>query len=198
MARKRKSRLAKFATKVARKARKTAKSAKRKTKKLLRATKAAQKTVKRKLKKRRAEKKRRAAESRRAERERRRADRASRRAEQREEIGGEVDVSAAVIVQATPERGASRPGEPPKMRTGKGRDSIKAEFRKRGNKLISRVYVDKKIAPYMAMWEFRQDGQQRPFLKPALMNNLNMIGETVGTELKQSITRAPKRKAVVK
>lgn len=180
MARRRKSKLAKFA-----------KTAARKTRKAIRAAKAAQRSVKKTVRKRRANRKKRAAEARRAER-------ARRRAEQREEIGGEVDVSAAVIVQATPERGASRPGEPPKMRTGKGRESIKAEFRKRGSQLISRVYVDKKIAPYMAMWEFRQDGQQRPFLRPALMNNLNMIGETVGTQLKQSVGRAPKQKAKVK
>jgi hypothetical protein len=84
------------------------------------------------------------------------------------------------------------------MRSGQGRYSIKAELRARGKKVVSRTYVDKKIAPYMAMWEFRQDGQQRPFLKPALMNNLRAFQTKVGAELKRASTQVPKQKAVVK
>jgi hypothetical protein len=49
----------------------------------------------------------------------------------------------------------------------------------------------------MAMWEFRQDGKQRPFLKPGLMNNLPEFRSKVGGELKRAATSAPKRKAKV-
>lgn len=121
-----------------------------------------------------------------------------RRAEQRQEIKGTFNTSRSRIVQASSDPGASRPGEPPKMRSGQGRYAIKAELRKRGKQIVSRTYVDKKIAGYMAMWEFRQDGKQRPFLKPGLMNNLRQFQSKVGAELKRASTAVPKKKAVVK
>lgn len=121
-----------------------------------------------------------------------------RRSERRKEIKGAFDTSRSRIVQASGDPGASRPGEPPKMRTGEGRYSIKAEVRQRGKQIVSRTYVDKKVAPYMAMWEFRQDGKQRPFLKPGLMNNLGAFQTKVGAELKRASTSAAKRKAVNK
>lgn len=122
----------------------------------------------------------------------------ARRREQRQEIKGTFDTSRSRIVQANEDPGASRPGEPPKMRSGEGRYSIKAEVRQRGKRIVSRTYVDKKVAPYMAMWEFRQDGEQRPFLKPGLMNNLGQFQTKVGAELKRAATQVPKKKAVVK
>jgi hypothetical protein len=121
-----------------------------------------------------------------------------RRAERRQEIKGTFDTSRSKIVQASADPGASRPGEPPKMRSGQGRYAIKAEVRQRGKEIVSRTYVDKKIAGYMAMWEFRQDGEQRPFLKPGLMNNLSAFQTKVGAELKRAATSVGKRKAVVK
>lgn len=122
----------------------------------------------------------------------------ARRREQRQEIRGTFDTSRSRIVQASADPGASRPGEPPKMRTGQGRYSIKAELRKRGKQIVSRTYVDKKIAGYMAMYEFRQDGKQRPFLKPGLMNNLKAFQTKVGAELKRAATQVPKKRASVK
>ena len=121
-----------------------------------------------------------------------------RRQEQRQEIKGTFDTSRSIVIQASEDPGASKPGEPPKMRSGEGRYSIKAELRLRGKKIVSRTYVDKKIAPYMAMWEFRQDGEQRPFLKPGLMNNIKQFQTKVGAELKRAATQVPKKKAVVK
>ena len=85
------------------------------------------------------------------------------------------------------------------MRTGKGRKSITAELRMNGKKPQARVYVDKKVAGYMAMWEFRQDGKARPFLKPAVENNLNMFGAEIGNTLKQQLRpQAGKKKATVR
>ena len=121
-----------------------------------------------------------------------------RRQEARIRLSGRIDISKANIVQAAGDTGASRPGEPPKMRSGKGRSAIQAELRKRGSQVVGRTFVDKKIAPYMAMWEFRQDDQQRPFLKPGLENNMSTFRTTVGAELKRAVTAVPKRKAVVK
>ena len=119
----------------------------------------------------------------------------------RVEVNGDVDISAASIVQASEDRGASRPGEPPKMRTGKGRDSIKAELR-RGQpgkgRLTARTYVDKKIAAYMALWEFRPDKQQRPFLRPGIERNADLIGNAMAADLKRFATAQPKKRAVVR
>jgi hypothetical protein len=116
-------------------------------------------------------------------------------------LDGTTSLDGAVIRQqkASSERGSSRPGEPPKMRTGTGRKSITAELRMKGNKAEARTYVDKRIAPYMAMWEFRQDGKQRPFLKPAVEDNLHLLGQEIGNTLKQQLKpQAGKKKAVVK
>lgn len=121
-----------------------------------------------------------------------------RRQEARVRLSGRIDLSKANVVQAAGDTGASRPGEPPKMRSGKGRSAIQAELRKRGSQVVGRTFVDKKIAPYMAIWEFRQDDQQRPFLKPGLENNMSTFRTTVGAELKRAVTAVPKRKAVVK
>jgi hypothetical protein len=95
-----------------------------------------------------------------------------------------------------PDPGSSRPGQPPRMRTGKGRKSITVEIRMKGQKPEG-VYVDKTVAPYMAMWEFRQDGKQRPFLRPSVMDHLSEYGQQVvkaGAQLRGS----NKRRALVK
>lgn len=69
----------------------------------------------------------------------------------------------------------------------------------KGKKPEARTYVDKRVAPYMAMWEFRQDGKQRPFLKPAVQNNMNLFGAEIGNSLKQQLRpQAGKKKAVVR
>lgn len=89
--------------------------------------------------------------------------------------------------------GSSNPGEPPKMRTGKGRDSIKAELithKKRKTDVASRTYVDKRKAAYMAMWEYRKDGEERPFLKPSLEDNRKILGNIIGQSLKKKLRRA--------
>ena len=124
------------------------------------------------------------------------------RAEQRQynklALSAEADLTGATIRQASDRNGASLPGEPPRMRTGKGRQSISAELRTKGKKIESRVFVDKKIAPYMAMWEFRRDGKQRPFLKPAVEDNLHMFGSVIGSSLKAAVKGGGKKKAVVR
>ncbi len=133
--------------------------------------------------------------------ETRRRQRAERLARTRVEVSGDVDISAAFIMQASQDRGGSRPGEPPKMRTGKGRDSIKAELRRSQpgkGKLKARTYVDKKIAAYMALWEFRPDKQQRPFLKPGIERNADLIGNAMVADLKRFATAQPKKRAVVR
>jgi hypothetical protein len=126
---------------------------------------------------------------------------AKERARTRMAIGREIDFGAirgAQATQAAGDTGGSRPGEPPKMRTGKGRSSIVAELRRKGKyKIESRVYVDKKIAPYMALWEFRPDKKQRPFLKPSVQENLQLLGQVIGQQLRELATAAPRRKAKV-
>ncbi len=126
---------------------------------------------------------------------------AKERARTRMAIGREIDFGAirgAQATQAAGDTGGSRPGEPPKMRTGKGRSSIVAELRRKGKyKIESRVYVDKKIAPYMALWEFRPDKKQRPFLKPSVQENLRLLGQVIGQQLRELATAAPRRKAKV-
>jgi hypothetical protein len=131
----------------------------------------------------------------------RREQRAREREFNRLTLSGDESLVGATIreLKASSERGASRPGEPPKMRTGKGRKSITAELRMKGKKPEARTYVDKKVAEYMAMWEFRQDGKQRPFLKPAVEDNLNLLGQEIGNAMKQQLRpQAGRKKAVVK
>ena len=128
---------------------------------------------------------------------------AARRAKEREfnrlTLTGEADLAGVTLLELRESSGASKPGEPPKMRKGTGRKSITAELRMKGKKPEARTYVDKKIAPYMAMWEFRQDGQQRPFLKPAVENNLNLFGKEIGNSLKQQLRpQAGRKKAQVR
>lgn len=125
------------------------------------------------------------------------------RAEQRQygklALTAEADLSAATIRPASDRSGASLPGEPPRMRTGKGRQSISAELRTKGRKIEARTFVDKKQAPYMAMWEFRKDGKQRPFLKPAVEDNLHLFGQAIGSSLRQTLkSTGSKKKAVVR
>lgn len=130
-------------------------------------------------------------------RDQKRALRAEQRARTQFDLSGTADITGLSVRTSNQDPGASRPGEPPKLRTGKGRASIKAQLRLKGKKLESRVYVDKKVAPYMAMWEFRKDGEARPFLKPAVEDNQAELGKVIGSELKQA-NRGGKRKAVVK
>lgn len=130
-------------------------------------------------------------------RDQKRALRAEQRARTQIDLNGTGDITGARVRTSNADPGASKPGEPPKMRTGKGRSSIKAQLRLKGKKLESRVYVDKKIAGYMAMWEFRKDGKGRPFLKPAVEDNKEAFGKVIGTELKQA-NKGGKKKAVVK
>lgn len=130
-------------------------------------------------------------------RDQKRTLRAEQRARTQIELNGSADITGARVRTSNADPGGSRPGEPPKMRTGKGRSSIKAQMRLKGKKLESRVYVDKKTAHYMAMWEFRKDGQGRPFLKPAVEDNQQELGKVIGSELKQA-NRGGKKKAVVK
>ena len=114
-------------------------------------------------------------------------------------LSGDADISGAMTGGFLEGSGSSKPGEPPKMRTGKGRKSITAELRMKGKKPQARTYVDKKVAGYMAMWEFRQDGKARPFLKPSVENNLNMFGQEIGNSLKQQLRpQAGKKKATVR
>ena len=166
------------AVKQARKARKTAKQFVTRTKRALRD--------------RRRQKKKAATQARRDQR-------AREREFNRLTLSGDSDTSGAAFGDAKEGSGASKPGEPPKMRTGKGRKSITAELRMKGKKPQARTYVDKKVAGYMAMWEFRQDGKGRPFLKPAVENNLNMFGAEIGNTLKQQLRpQAGKKKATVR
>lgn len=92
--------------------------------------------------------------------------------------------------------GASNPGEPPKKRTGNGQKAISAELisHKKKNEVFSRTYVDKRKAAYMAMWEYRKDGKQRPFLKPSLEHNRKLLGDIIGQSLKQKLKQAGRRK----
>jgi len=114
-------------------------------------------------------------------------------------LSGDADISGAMTGGFLEGSGSSKPGEPPKMRTGKGRKSITAELRMKGKKPQARTYVDKKVAGYMAMWEFRQDGKARPFLRPSVENNLNMFGQEIGNSLKQQLRpQAGKKKATVR
>ena len=166
------------AVKQARKARKTAKQFVTRTKRALRD--------------RRRQKKKAATQARRDQR-------AREREFNRLTLSGEADTSGAAFGDAKEGSGASKPGEPPKMRTGKGRKSITAELRMKGKERQARVYVDKKVASYMAMWEFRQDGKARPFLKPSVENNLHMFGAEIGNTLMQHLRpQAGKKKATVR
>ena len=108
--------------------------------------------------------------------------------------------TTAYIKEFPEAKGASRPGEPPKMRTGTGRSAIKAQLvtsKRRRHDVSARVYVDKRRAAYMAMWEYRKDGQGRPFLKPSLENNRAMLGGMIGTTLRRKLRKGKRRKARV-
>lgn len=181
---------------LARAGRKASKRAVRKLKRTVKATKRTAKATRKQTKSliRRAKK---------YNRDRIKRRNAARRAKEREfnrlTLTGETDLLGVMLLDFRDSSGASKPGEPPKMRKGTGRKSITAELRMKGKKPEARTYVDKRIAPYMAMWEFRQDGQQRPFLKPAVENNLNLFGAEIGNTLKQQLRpQAGKKKATVR
>ena len=181
---------------LARAGRKASKRAVRKLKRTVKATKRTAKATRKQTKSliRRAKK---------YNRDRIKRRNAARRAKEREfnrlTLTGETDLLGVMLLEFRDSSGASKPGEPPKMRKGTGRKSITAELRMKGKKPEARTYVDKRIAPYMAMWEFRQDGQQRPFLKPAVENNLNLFGAEIGNALKQQLRpQAGKKKATVR
>lgn len=181
---------------LARAGRKASKRAVRKLKRTVKATKRTAKVTRKQTKSliRRAKK---------YNRDRIKRRNAARRAKEREfnrlTLTGETDLLGVMLLDFRDSSGASKPGEPPKMRKGTGRKSITAELRMKGKKPEARTYVDKRIAPYMAMWEFRQDGQQRPFLKPAVENNLNLFGAEIGNTLKQQLRpQAGKKKATVR
>ena len=98
--------------------------------------------------------------------------------------------STAFVKRFPETKGASKPGEPPKKRTGNGRDAIKAQLIKNKKDkagVKARVYVDKRKAAYMALWEYRPDGNARPFLKPALEDNAKLFGSNIGKKLKQKL-----------
>lgn len=92
--------------------------------------------------------------------------------------------------------GASKPGEPPKKRTGRGQSAIKAELISHKTKqrdITARTYVDKKIAAYMAMWEHRKDGAGRPFLEPSYKNNKKFLAADLSLRLKRKLSRTGRR-----
>jgi len=173
----------------------TAKQTRRAVKQARKARKAAKQFVtrtKRALRDRRRQQKKAATQARREQR-------AREREFNRLTLSGDADISGAMTGGFLEGSGSSKPGEPPKMRTGKGRKSITAELRMKGKKPQARTYVDKKVAGYMAMWEFRQDGKARPFLRPSVENNLNMFGQEIGNSLKQQLRpQAGKKKATVR
>ena len=112
------------------------------------------------------------------------------------------EVAGARVLQAGGDKGASKPGEPPKMRTGTGRNSIRAA-EVHGKTLLggkrkpmAKTFVDKRIAKYMAIWEYRKDGKARPFLKPSYNRNKRMLGKLMAAELKK-MKRGGKRTAKV-
>ncbi len=182
--------LARLGKRQAKKAVKREKRLKKNLKSIRRTVKQKRTLVKRFLSKVRRERKQRGILARRQQRE-------ENRKRTQLDLTGTADITGARVRTSNADPGASRPGEPPKMRTGKGRSSIKAQLRLKGKKLESRVYVDKKIAPYMAIWEFRKDGKARPFLKPAVEDNKEEFGKVIGSELKQA-NKGSKKKAVVK
>ena len=188
---------------LARTGRKTAKRAKKATKKAVKTAKKTAKQTRKRiksfvsgLKKANRDRNRR---RKKAATQARKDQRAKEREFNRLTLSGDADISGAMTGGFLEGSGSSKPGEPPKMRTGKGRKSITAELRMKGKKPEARTYVDKKVAGYMAMWEFRRDGKARPFLKPSVENNLNMFGQEIGNSLKQQLRpQAGKKKATVR
>ena len=72
----------------------------------------------------------------------------------------------------TGDTGASVVGEPPKRRSGRGREAID-KTRNIGTKTkpAARTYVSKKKAEYMVMYEDGPPSIRRPFLGPATKEN---------------------------
>lgn len=94
------------------------------------------------------------------------------------------------------EDGASKPGEPPKKRTGKGQSAIKAQLvshKTRQHDVAARTYIDKRTAAYMALWEYRNDGEGRPFLSPSFKNNKQLLSAGLGKRLKRKLNKMGKR-----
>lgn len=81
---------------------------------------------------------------------------------------------------------ASKPGEPPKRRTGAGFRSIEARKVERG---VARTYVNKRKAPYMAMYEYGPPDIRRPFLAPTLEENQRELMQLIVSPVKSRMRR---------
>lgn len=188
----------KLARKTTRISKRLTKKAVKRTKKTLKAARQARKTTTKSLQAWRRGNRQRIRERKRAQSAANRALRIEQRQYNRLTLQGDVETTGATLRQSSDNRGSSRPGEPPRMRTGKGRQSITAELRMKGKKPEARTFVDKKVASYMAIWEFRPDNKQRPFLKPAVNDNITLLGREIGDSLRQTLRpQAGKKKAKV-
>lgn len=82
--------------------------------------------------------------------------------------------------------GASRPGEPPKRRTGAGYYSIES----RPNAEGARTYSAKSKAPYMARFEFDRDPKwSRPWMKPAFTENKALLRKLIMTPVRRRLRK---------
>ena len=81
--------------------------------------------------------------------------------------------------------GASKPGEPPKRRSGKGFYSIE-KSRNVGTRKApeARTYTSKSKAPYMSQYEFGPLNQRRPWLRPAFKENTRELSKILTTPAK--------------
>ena len=86
--------------------------------------------------------------------------------------------------------GASRPGESPKRRTGRGRLSIE-KTRNLGTRKHPRfrTYSSKSKAPYMSQYEFGPISQRRPWLEPAVSENESELAEILITPAKRKMKK---------
>lgn len=85
---------------------------------------------------------------------------------------------AAQKKQGKKTTGASKSGEPPKRRSGKGRLSIEARKVKAPQGRdgeFAKTYSSKRKAAYMSMYEFAPAGIKRPWLAPALAENKDAL-----------------------
>lgn len=81
---------------------------------------------------------------------------------------------------------ASRPGEPPKRRTGRGRRSIQA---KKVGRYEAKTFANKSVAWYFPMYEFGPTRLRRPYLLPALRENKSELARIVVTPVRRRIRR---------
>lgn len=84
--------------------------------------------------------------------------------------------------------GASKPGEPPKRRTGRGYYSIDA-VKLRGQAGVAKTFSSKRKAPYMAMYEHGPASVQRPWMEPALRENKSELFKIMNTPAKRRLRR---------